>query len=390
MPIAFQHRPRQRSNRRDRPRIVVSYCPNTVADHQRATVTALGQAIAALTGGDFGGEYEASASYRQRLYFVPSETLLTDDARAIGIRNRDDPFGGVVPFPFVATKSIVHPLVAPEADRPSGWSTLFPRLVSEVVLPGFTAFSLPDARRATERLLAFGPVRLKPGHGIGGHGQVTVAAATELEVALERVAGADLACSGVAGADLACSGVAVELELDEGATYSIGEVWVGGLHATYCGTQGMTTNNAGASAFGGSDIVAVQGGYEALARLPLEPSARAALEQARVFDAATAAFSGLFASRRNYDVLRGRDRAGRWRSGVLEQSWRLGGASGPELAALAAFQADPTLRAVRARCVERYGGTTAPPGAIVHFSGVDPRLGALVKYTIVEPYELAA
>jgi hypothetical protein len=151
----------------------------------------------------------------------------------------------------------------------------------------------------------------------------------------------------------------------------------------------MTTDNAGAPAFGGSDIVMVRGDYDALAGLALGPDVRLAIEQARVFDAATQVFDGLLASRRNYDVLRGRDRRGRWRSGVLEQSWRLGGASGPEVAALAALRADRGLRAVRARSVERYGSAPAPAGAIIHFSGVDRALGPLTKYTVLDRNEPA-
>ena len=117
---------------------------------------------------------------------------------------------------------------------------------------------------------------------------------------------------------------------------------------------------------------------------------RTAIAQAQRFDAAAAAYPGLFASRRNYDVLRGRDRDGNWHCGVLEQSWRIGGASGPEVAALMAFSADPRLSAVHARSTERYGrDAQPPPGAIVHFHGVDSRAGSLVKYTLVEPYARA-
>ena len=98
----------------------------------------------------------------------------------------------------------------------------------------------------------------------------------------------------------------------------------------------------------------------------------------------------MFASRRNYDVLRGRDARGQWHCGVLEQSWRIGGASGPEVAALEAFRADPGLRAVHARSTEAYGADAKPAsGAIVHFHGVDSRAGPLAKYTFVEPYENA-
>jgi len=115
-----------------------------------------------------------------------------------------------------------------------------------------------------------------------------------------------------------------------------------------------------------------------------------AIRQARVFDAAAAEFPGLFASRRNYDVLSGRDARGRRHSGVLEQSWRIGGASGPEVAALEAFRADPGLRAVRACSRDVYGADAeVPRGARVHFRGVDPQAGPLAKYTIVEPHGTA-
>ena len=358
---------------------MVTRIPAAVPDHQRATVAAIARMLAELTGCDFGGEYDPSTRYGGRLYFVPSDTLLADEARALGIRTADDLFGGAVPHAFVATKAIVHPLVAPDAYRPPGWSDAFPERVREAVLPGFTAFTLQDARHAATRLLALGALRLKPGRGIGGHGQVMVAAAAELESALERID----------AADLERFGLAVELDLDDAITYSIGEVRVDGLQATYGGTQCMTTNNAGAAAFGGSDILMVRGGYDVLARLPHEGGLALAIEQARTFDAAADVFEGMFASRRNYDAVGGRDRNGRWRAGVLEQSWRLGGASGPEVAALAAFRADPALRVVRARSVERYGSTTPPEDAIVHYSGVDSRVGALTKYTVVEPHELA-
>ena len=82
---------------------------------------------------------------------------------------------------------------------------------------------------------------------------------------------------------------------------------------------------------------------------------------------------------------------------MLEQSWRIGGASGAEIAALEAFRADPALRVVRASTVEVYGeAPTPPPDAIVYFSGVDERVGPLTKYATVgadatrdEPVDIA-
>lgn len=340
---------------------------------------AIARTLAALKGFDFGGEYDAAARYGSRLYFVPSDTLLCDAAHAFGIRTRDDLFGGVVPFPFVATKAIVHPLVAPDAHAPPGWSQAFTERVRDVVLPGFAAFAEHDARRAAMALLAEGPVRLKPGQGLGGQAQAVATSTGELEAALE---GLDLS-------ELERFGMAIEPDLADVTTYSIGQVWVAGFHATYCGTQRLTTDNRGATAFGGSDLIVVRGGYDALDALPLAPELRLAVNQAQAFDAATQEFAGLFASRRNYDAVRGRDSRGRWRAGILEQSWRIGGASGAEAAALAAFRADPGLRAVHARSSEVYGSTSAPPEAIVHFSGVDRRVGPVTKYTLVEAYEAA-
>ena len=84
--------------------------------------------------------------------------------------------------------------------------------------------------------------------------------------------------------------------------------------------------------------------------------------------------------------MRGCDAAGGWRLGILEQSWRIGGASGAEVAALEAFRADPGLRALRAATVERYGeGQPRPPGATVYFDGVDERDGPMTKYALAEP-----
>ena len=131
--------------------------------------------------------------------------------------------------------------------------------------------------------------------------------------------------------------------------------------------------------------MAVRGDFDALSRVPLLEGVRIAVEQARTYDAATSVFSGMFASRRNYDVAQGLDARGQQRSGVLEQSWRIGGATGAEIAALEAFRSDPGLQIVRASTYEIYGKSeTPPPHATVYFRGIDERIGLLTKYTAVE------
>lgn len=362
---------------------VVTYAPQDgdgVTEHEIAARVAVAKALAGLKGFEFGGGYSASMRRNGALYFVPSTTLLGEEARALGIRGEDDLFGGVVPHPFVANKSIAHPLAGPHAHKPQGWSEAFAEQVRKVVLPGFTAFTREDAREAAHTLLEDGPVRIKQGRGMGGKGQLVVERPADLAPALDAI-DAD---------ELVEHGLVVEPNLGDLTTYSVGQVCVGAMRASYCGTQKATRDNGGELVYGGSDLLVVRGGYEELEKTPLPGDLGVAIRQAQAFDAAAKEFDGMFASRRNYDVLRGRDTRGRWHCGVLEQSWRIGGASGPEVAALQAFRADPRLRAVHACSTEAYGAAAKPAsGAIVHFHGVDSRAGPLTKYTVVEPYAAA-
>ncbi|HJZ53700.1 MAG TPA: DUF3182 family protein [Gemmataceae bacterium] len=361
--------------------IVVTYSPTDpdyARGHEGITRTAIARVLASIQDYDFAGEYDPSIRYPGPVYFVPADTLVDGEAaRGLGIRTEDDLFGGIVPHPFVATKMITHPLVEPGAQAPDGWSPGFPHRVGQVVLPGFSAFTPHDARHAGARLLEGGAVRVKPGRGSGWRGQTVVAGLPELEAVL----------SAVDATELSCHGLVLEQNLTDVTTYSVGRVRVAGVTVSYCGVQRVTTDNGGAAVYGGSDLLAVRGDYDALLRLNLAPEARLAVAQARVFDAAVEEFPGVLASRRNYDVAQGLDAEGRWCSGVLEQSWRIGGASGPEVAALAVFRADPTLCAVHASCVEAFGASAEPPPrAIMHFRGVDDRIGPITKYTLVEPY----
>jgi hypothetical protein len=358
---------------------VVTYTHGGYDDrtHECSTRAAVARVLARLLGYDFGGEYDAGGRYAGPLYFVPSDTLIgARQAAALGIRSPADLFGAVVAHPYIATKSITHGIVDTAASTPAGWSAHFPSAVEGCVLRGYTAFAQADAERAGRRLLAHGKVRVKRATGIGGGGQVVVDSAASLADAL-----ADLDAD-----EIAWAGVVLEENLADVETYSVGRCEVAGLVVTYCGTQCLTRNNHGHDVYGGSQLVVARGDYEALHALDLEPTLREAIDAALRYDrAADAHFDGFIASRRNYDVARGLDREGRPRLGVLEQSWRIGGASPAEAGALLAFQADPSRRVVKARTVERYGdGVAVPPQATVYYSGLDSRVGHLTKYAIVE------
>ncbi|GEO17905.1 DUF3182 family protein [Microvirga aerophila] len=362
--------------------VVVEYSPQAggFADaHERVTRAEIAKRLAALMGFAYAGEYDPSAHYPGRVYFVPSDTLVgVEQAARLGITAEHHLFGGVVPHPFVATKVVTHSLVEPNAYAPEGWSETFPSQVQNVVLFGFSVFTPEQAQAAGERLLERGPVRLKPVHATAGRGQRVVASVIELADAL----------AAIDPAELADAGLVLEENLTAVRTYSVGQVRVADLTATYYGHQRLTNDNAGEEVYGGSDLVIVRGNFEALVQLHLPESIRIAVKQAQVYDAATSIFPGLFASRRNYDVAEGLNALGQLRSGVLEQSWRIGGASGAEIAALEAFRADPDLQAVRASTYEIYGESPAPPPhATVYFRGTDERVGMLTKYTVVEAHD---
>jgi hypothetical protein len=346
-----------------------------LAEHERAALRGFARRLARLLRYRVAGFGEPLSEGPR--YIVPSCTLLWDEARRLGIRGQDDLFGAVVSHDHEGTKAITHPLVSAGAASPPGWSDAFPRAVRDLVLAGYSAFALDDALEAGNRLLADGSVRIKPVLATGGNAQRVVRDRGALEAAL-----LDLERGGTLR-----HGVVLEENLAELRTFSVGWIRAAGLEASYFGWQRLTRNHKGAEVFGGSDLTLVPGGFDALLAVRTDPAVHTAIVQAARFDeAAQRLLPGLMATRRNYDVLLGQDATGARRSAVLEQSWRVGGATGPEIAALETFRAEPDRRLVRASCFEVYGDTPQPPpGACIYYDGCDPQVGRLMKYTVVHP-----
>lgn len=342
--------------------------------HEKATLFDVAAMIARLKGCNVAGSYDVAAEYSGEIFFVPDDTLMLDEASSLDIHSPNDLFGGVVPYPFVKTKAITHQLVTSNAERPKEWSPIFSRRVHDVVLPGYTAFSSQDARAAAARLLTRGAIRVKETLGDGGKGQAVITSAGELDELLEKAS----------PQNIAAYGLVLETNLRQVTTLSVGQVTVGGLMIAYHGTQRTVTNNNGQPVYGGSNLVCVRGGWEALDSLPMRTAVRLAVAQARSYDQAASEYPGFLASRRNYDVGQGLDGAGRWQSGVLEASWRSGGASTAELAALIAFAQDPALQVFEASTVKEFGrARKAPRYSTIHFEGDDPEDGPILRYTVV-------
>lgn len=346
--------------------------------HELDTLWELARQIAALKGTRLAGEFKAMRTYPVHRYLIPDDTLTLAEAHKLGVRSVRDLFGGVVPFPFVATKLIAHRLPDDAKVSPPGWSRAFGERTSTLVLPGFSAFSRDDARNAARMLWQDGRVRIKRPYGVGGAGQALVENMDELEKEL----------AALGDAALRTEGIVVERHLDSIETLSVGQVTLDDMVASYYGIQHLTVNNHGHHVYGGTDLVVVRGDFEMLLRLDVTSDIHEAIVKSSGFDAAVQVdYAGFFASRRNYDVAWGIDAQGRRRCGVLEQSWRVGGATGAEIGALRTFRAYPQVYAVRASTRELYGeDPQIPDGACVVYRGVDEQVGAITKYYTVDPH----
>ena len=342
--------------------------------HEKATVLDVAAMIARLKGCEMAGSYDAAHNYADKAFFVPDDTLVPDEASSVDIRSADDLFGGVVPHPVVKTKAITHRLVGSNAYRPEGWSPAFARRVQNAVLRGYTVFTIDDARAAATRLLMRGAIRVKQALRDSGKDQTVITRIGELDQLLETLS----------VETIARFGLVLEENLRHVTTLSVGQVTIGGLKIAYHGTQRTVVNNKGEHVYGGSRLTCVRGSWEVLDHLPMAAEVRLGVAQARSYDRAANEFPGFLASRRNYDVGQGLDGEGQWRSGVFEPSWRSGGASTAELAALAAFAEDPSLHVFEVSTVKDFGRTRAAPRhALIHFEGDDPEEGPILRYTMV-------
>jgi Protein of unknown function (DUF3182) len=342
--------------------------------HEKITLSQVAENIARLNCYRYAGCFDANRHSAGHIFFVPDDTLMLAEAHALGIHSPCQLYGAATPYPFTKTKAITHRLVGAHAERPLGWSSGFADSVSDAVLPGYTALNSDDARIAATRLLPLGPIRVKEPLGDGGHGQTVVNEIVDLDLFLEKYP----------PDRIASHGLVLETNLRRVTTRSVGYTAIGDQTIAYHGTQRSVRNNRGLSVYGGSHLICVRGGWAELENLPMDAEAQLAVSQARTYDRNAGRYPGFFAPRRNYDVAQGIDGRGQWRSGVLEASWRSGGASTAELAALTAFARDSSLQIVEASSVKQFGKPrTLPTDAVVHYRGIDPEDGPLLRYTVV-------
>jgi len=343
--------------------------------HKLVTLANLGSKIAELKGCAFLDAGSVAFGTMADCYYVPIDTIALEACGGCEVSfTCHDLFGGLVPHAFMATKVITHPLVADPSHMPENWRHEFCAGVGEIVLNGFSVFTTKDLIRAAEDLLARGPVRIKPAQADGGHGQRVIADRVALHGFIDRLE-----------PELLAGGYVVEENMQEVRTYSVGQVVLDEIRISYFGTQRMTTDNYNRPAYGGTRFCAVPGGWSDLTGWLKDHAARRIIEAGRRYDDMAGEILNLVASRKNYDVLVGTDSRGKRKIGVLEQSWRWGGASSAEILAVAAFRENPSLAAVQASSHEVFGRTEPAVAAdLICFAGEDPEEGPMTKYAKLE------
>lgn len=364
----------------NRKKLVVAHSVHPDApQHEVETNRALARWLAQILGLKFGGSFDPQQHAGRDLYLLPTQTLVgAAAARQLGIKGPEDLWGGYVEHDFICTKAISHGLLNYHAHAPKGWAPLFSERVRSVVLDGLSVFSFADARPAAEHLLYTGPIRLKPIHACAGRGQEVISSLDQFDEILARPE----------AKALFNEGVVLEQDLDQVITHSVGQSFIGNKVLSYCGDQYLTKDAHGEEVYGGSNLLVVQGDYDDLLKLDLPEDVQLAIHQAQVFDrAADEAYPAFYASRRNYDIAQGLASDGKRRSGVLEQSWRMGGASSAEVAALQAFLNDPAMRAIRVSSVETYIDQALPADAIEVYRGPAQNSDFLLKYVTVKSYD---
>jgi hypothetical protein len=332
--------------------------------------------IAQLLNTQFAATFDPYATYNEPVYYVPARTLVMSlqEARKRGINSSDDFLGGIVPEHYIGTKAITHQVVPHTIYKPASWSHRFTDAVREVVLPGFSVFHNDDAREAASHLFEQGKVRFKPALGRSGRGQAVVRTLEELEYRLSQLR----------PDELHTHGVVLEQQLDNISTLSVGTLSLEGENISYYGRQRTTINNQGYIDYGGSDLCCMRGTFDQLLQLDVPEHIHLAIKQAIIYDRARYHYPDLLASRRNYDIGQGHDHKGNFYSGVLEHSWRIGGATGAELCAFEYFRKDATITYVEASTHCVFGEhADLPSQARIQFDGRDSDFGPMKVYTVI-------
>jgi hypothetical protein len=68
--------------------IVLAYLSRLA--HEKVTLEAVARAVAQIKHYEFAGWHDVTSRYSDKIYFVPDDTLMPDEASSLGIRSPND------------------------------------------------------------------------------------------------------------------------------------------------------------------------------------------------------------------------------------------------------------------------------------------------------------
>ena len=338
--------------------------------HNVASVEAIAERLAKLTGIRLGSTVQHFDD-AVRTFFVPTFSLIRHSHPEL---DADQFWGGCVDQEFMTTKLATHPAWTEEDALPTGWMPQFAKDLEGAALSGYSVFSHDHAAQAGAFLLDKRKIRLKDPYASGGKKQSVFQNNHELDLFLQTLSESDIA-----------RGMVIEEDIENSSTYSVGQVSLAGLTMSYLGRQYTASDLNGETVYAGSRLYVARGGWDALRIRLRMPVAHRIIDGAQRYDTAAEQHFGLVASRKNYDVLVGPVTEDGFCCGVLEQSWRVGGASPAEILALEAMTADSSVSALKVVARETYGAEPRfAADDFVVYAGEDDIGQPLHKYARIE------
>lgn len=229
---------------------------NSIPDHLHDFVLErnnnINKKIGSIIGAESQIEFDSiEENIKRKVYYVLSKPIDFEVAYLLGIKSKDDFFGGVFEDKRQAAKHMLH--VGVGTDYPNYYSLEFAENVNDYVLPGFTVFSLEEAYIAYQRLrdLGYNSIRLKNPCCSDSQGQKTIGEVSEVDLFVQESIG-----------DLS-EGMVMECALDDPNNLSVGCFELNGDTYCYVGFQSEVVYQ-GRRCYGGTDMYVTKNNFDIL------------------------------------------------------------------------------------------------------------------------------
>lgn len=367
---------------------IYNYLPleSSVNQFARTRNHNFGEIYASLVNGEYCDEYDRkSGKIKPGVVIIPHTPMSLKDGEILGIEDRDQLFDGAVVSALKARKTIFHSPVPLASFVPNDFPHSFAEFVSKnkLNLPGYSAFSIPDIKKAYKLLTKKGyVVRFKDATGSFGTKQSKIRGDKHLNEIISQLNLENLEKYGVVlEANL------IGKKKKEPETLSAGWSYIGGEMYSYVGVQYIGKTNT-PHTYLGTELSLVKGNVDKLAKVISSSQFSELIKQVLLLNKATAYLPDLICARFNFDFLKGKfelldkKKQEKQKEGiyVLEQGFEPGGASGAILLAAKELVNVPQKDFASAYYKAHYGNKSdvrIPQTAHVFYEGEDVNFGKI-------------